>query len=213
MESNNSYVIVACGSFSPITTMHLRMMECAREVVWEKEPKAAIVGVLSPVNDAYGKKGLAESKHRVEMCKLATVDSNWIFVDDWESNQPTHQETIKVLDNIAENFPDSKLMLVCGSDLLQSFNTPGVWEDEDIKRILQYGIIVISRPGTPIDKIIENNEIMKNHLDKIWLFNNPHINNLSSTYVRSLVKNEKSIKYLVTHEVEEYIYSKGLFKD
>lgn len=204
-------VLVACGSFSPITLMHLRMMECAKERVLENYPNASVVGLMSPVNDAYGKKGLVSAKHRIEMCRLATLDSNWICVDTWEANEPKNQETIKVLDDVAQRFPHARIMLVCGSDLLQSFNSPGVWEDDDVRRILDYGIVVISRPGTDIDGIISNNKIMKEQRDKVLVFNNPHINNLSSTYIRSLIKDNKSIKYLVTEKVELFIKENNLF--
>jgi nicotinamide mononucleotide adenylyltransferase len=116
----------------------MRMMECARERVLESFPNAQIIGLMSPVNDAYGKKGLASAKHRIEMCRLSTLSSDWICVDSWEANEPKNQETIKVLDHIDIRFPHARIMLVCGSDLLQSFNSPGVWADDDVRRILDY---------------------------------------------------------------------------
>jgi nicotinamide mononucleotide adenylyltransferase len=204
-------VLVACGSFSPVTLMHLRMMECARERVLESFPNAQVIGLMSPVNDAYGKKGLASAKHRIEMCRLSTLDSNWICVHTWEANEPKNQETIKVLDHIAARFPHARILLVCGSDLLQSFNSPGVWADEDVRRILDYGIVVISRPGTDIENIVNTNHIMKEQRNKILVFNNPQINNLSSTYVRTLIKDKKSIKYLVCEKVENFIKENHLF--
>jgi hypothetical protein len=47
-----------------------------------------IIGAyFSPVSDAYAKPGLAPAHHRVKMCELAVLDSNWIMVDPWEATQ------------------------------------------------------------------------------------------------------------------------------
>ena len=51
---------------------------------------------LSPVNDAYGKPGLAPVKDRVAMCQLAAQDSDKIMVDAWEASQPGYTRTWKV---------------------------------------------------------------------------------------------------------------------
>ncbi|KFP34110.1 Nicotinamide mononucleotide adenylyltransferase 3, partial [Colius striatus] len=56
-----------------------------------------IEGIMSPVNDNYGKKGLVSARHRVAMAKLALKTSDWIRVDPWESEQETWTETVKVL--------------------------------------------------------------------------------------------------------------------
>lgn len=64
--SKTPLVLVACGSFSPITNMHLRMFEMAADHV--KQNMAAefevIGGYLSPVSDRYNKAGLASAAHR-----------------------------------------------------------------------------------------------------------------------------------------------------
>lgn len=56
-----------------------------------------IEGIMSPVSDNYGKKGLVSARHRVAMAKLALETSDWIRVDPWESEQDTWTETVKVL--------------------------------------------------------------------------------------------------------------------
>lgn len=56
-----------------------------------------VKGIISPVGDAYKKKGLIEACHRLEMARLATESSEWITVDDWESQQPEWVETAKVV--------------------------------------------------------------------------------------------------------------------
>lgn len=54
-------------------------------------------GIVSPVSDSYGKQGLVPSKHRIAMAKLALQSSNWVRVDEWESQQQDWTETVVTL--------------------------------------------------------------------------------------------------------------------
>lgn len=58
-------LLVACGSFSPITYLHLRMFEMAADYVRFSTDFEMIGGYLSPVSDAYRKAGLASAEHRL----------------------------------------------------------------------------------------------------------------------------------------------------
>eukprot|EP00066_Takifugu_rubripes_P031019 XP_011620285.1 PREDICTED: nicotinamide mononucleotide adenylyltransferase 1 [Takifugu rubripes] len=99
MEGQNmsKVVLLACGSFNPITNMHLRMFELARDHLEDTGRYRVIKGIISPVSDGYKKKGLIEACHRVEMARLATENSQWITVDSWECLQPEWVETLKVI--------------------------------------------------------------------------------------------------------------------
>lgn len=59
-------VLVACGSFSPITHMHLRMFEMAVDHVKQSMSSEyeVVGGYMSPVSDRYNKAGLASAAHR-----------------------------------------------------------------------------------------------------------------------------------------------------
>ncbi|XP_070615418.1 nicotinamide/nicotinic acid mononucleotide adenylyltransferase 1 isoform X1 [Erythrolamprus reginae] len=96
-ESRTEVILLACGSFNPITNMHLRLFELARDHLQETGKYKVVKGIISPVGDAYLKKGLISASHRVAMARLATENSDWLEVDDWESSQKEWQETIKVL--------------------------------------------------------------------------------------------------------------------
>ncbi|CAI5782922.1 nicotinic acid mononucleotide adenylyltransferase 1 [Podarcis lilfordi] len=96
-DDRTEVVLLACGSFNPITNMHLRLFELARDHLHETGRYKVVKGIISPVGDAYKKKGLISARHRVTMARLATESSDWVEVDDWESNQKEWQETIKVL--------------------------------------------------------------------------------------------------------------------
>ena len=64
--SKTPLVLVACGSFSPITHMHLRMFEMAVDHVRQNmaDEYEVVGGYMSPVSDGYNKAGLASATHR-----------------------------------------------------------------------------------------------------------------------------------------------------
>lgn len=64
--SKTPLVVVACGSFSPITHMHLRMFEMAVDHVKQNmsDVYEVVGGYMSPVSDRYNKSGLASAAHR-----------------------------------------------------------------------------------------------------------------------------------------------------
>ncbi|XP_044738252.1 nicotinamide/nicotinic acid mononucleotide adenylyltransferase 1 [Chrysoperla carnea] len=92
MRNSPQIVLIACGSFNPPTFMHLRMFEIARDYL-QRKGEMVIGGIMSPVHDAYGKKELEHSTHRITMLKEALKDSDWIKVSPWESQQEGWSKT------------------------------------------------------------------------------------------------------------------------
>uniref|UniRef100_T1GY75 Nicotinamide/nicotinic acid mononucleotide adenylyltransferase 3 n=1 Tax=Megaselia scalaris TaxID=36166 RepID=T1GY75_MEGSC len=186
-------VLIACGSFSPPTPMHFRMFEIAKDYFKAHETHDVIGGIVSPTHDSYGKKGLVNGSHRINMLRLGLRSSNWIKISDWEIKQDQWSRTKKVLEyhqnflnnyinsrnnnidfdeNCPEWFPDKsvlqndliKVKLLCGADLLESFAVPGLWQDEDIEDILvNHGIIVITRSGSNPEKFIFESDILSKY--------------------------------------------------
>ncbi|XP_072562569.1 nicotinamide/nicotinic acid mononucleotide adenylyltransferase 1-like [Paramormyrops kingsleyae] len=97
VPKKTNVVLLSCGSYNPVTNMHLRMFELAREHLQIKGHYEVVKGIISPVGDGYNEKGLIEASHRVEMAKLAVENHSWIEVDSWESRQAEWLETVKVL--------------------------------------------------------------------------------------------------------------------
>ncbi|GAA5942165.1 nicotinamide/nicotinic acid mononucleotide adenylyltransferase [Sporobolomyces koalae] len=172
-------VLVACGSYSPITFLHLRMFEMARDDARTNTEFEVVGGYLSPVNDAYAKLGLASATHRVNMCQAAVTDtSDWLMVDPWEARQPAYLPTAQVLDHFDHELntvrggadvvvtdPESgetrvekrrvRIMLLAGSDLILTMSEPGVWADQDLHHILGiYGCYIIERAESELDQTI-----------------------------------------------------------
>ncbi|KAM9785498.1 nicotinamide/nicotinic acid mononucleotide adenylyltransferase 1-like [Neosynchiropus ocellatus] len=90
-------VLLSCGSFNPVTNLHLRMFELARDHLEETGQYKVVKGIISVVGDAYKKRSLIEAEHRLKMARLAVEDSDWITVDAWESSQQEWMETVKVV--------------------------------------------------------------------------------------------------------------------
>jgi nicotinamide mononucleotide adenylyltransferase len=57
-------LLIACGSFSPITFLHLRMFVMAADYAKHNTDYEMVGGYLSPVSDAYKKQGLSSAEHR-----------------------------------------------------------------------------------------------------------------------------------------------------
>ncbi len=57
---------------------------------------------MSPVSDAYGKKGLVSGVHRLAMCRAAAAASPSVMVDAWEVQQEGYTRTLQVLRHVRE---------------------------------------------------------------------------------------------------------------
>ena len=94
-------------------------------------------GIVSPVSDGYKKKGLIEAKHRCEMVRLALKNNDWVKLNTFESDNSTWIPTLEVLSYYKnyldqEHGKDVRVMLLCGGDLVETFNIPTVWKPEHV---------------------------------------------------------------------------------
>ncbi|KAL6865164.1 hypothetical protein ACP4OV_016315 [Aristida adscensionis] len=190
-------VLVATGSFNPPTYMHLRMFELAKDVL-QQRGYCVLGGYMSPVNDAYKKKDLLPAM------------------------QKSYQRTLTVLSRIRNSLGKDgladkgrlKVMLLCGSDLLESFSTPGVWIPDQVRSICKdFGVICIRREGKDVGKLISNSELLQECRDNIISVDEIVPNQISSSRVRDCIRRCLSIKYLTCDEVIEYIREHRLFME
>ena len=216
-QSRVNVTLVACGSFNPITFMHLRMFELAKDHLNNQHPSFHVTsGFISPVGDTYYKAELVSGKHRKKMCQLAVSSSNWIKAMSWELEQQEWTPTARVLDHYEEFVKKenelSKVMLVCGADLVESFSTKGLWLEKDLRNIIgHHGIVVVTRPCYDIDEIIERSELLKELRKNIFVVSEYFSNDVSSTKVRAALYEKKSVKYLVPDSVVDYITNQDLY--
>ncbi|KAK6339357.1 hypothetical protein TWF718_008777 [Orbilia javanica] len=229
--SKTPLALVACGSFSPITHLHLRIFEMASDYCKLDTNFEVMGGYLSAVSDAYKKQGLAPAKHRVHMCQVACEQtSSWLQVDTWEPFCPEYLPTAKVLDHFdyelntvrgGAKVVDSegkeidrkpyKIVLLAGSDLIMTMSEPGVWAPEDLDHILgKYGAFIVERAGTDIDAALANLQAWK---ENIYVIRQLIQNDISSTKIRNFLKQGMSVLYLIPASVINYIVENGLYVD
>jgi len=217
-------VLIACGSFSPITFLHLRMFEMAADYARFNSNFEVVGAYVSCVGDAYKKSGLVKAEHRINMCTSAVAQSSWISVDPWEALHGEYLETAKVLDHFEHEIngvldgvqtPNGRkkcrIALLAGADLIQTMSTPGVWAPKDIDYILQnYGAFIVERMGTDIDEALSSLQQWK---DNIWVIQQLVQNDISSTKIRLFRRRDMSIRYLVPEPVVQYIEANNLYDE
>ncbi|EIM80693.1 Nucleotidylyl transferase [Stereum hirsutum FP-91666 SS1] len=218
-------VLVACGSFSPVTYLHLRMFEMAVDYVRQNTDFEILGGYLSPVSDQYKKPGLLSANHRVNMCTLATEEtSEWLMVDPWEAFQE-YQRTAVVLDHFEHEINtvlggvhtqegerrDVRVMLLAGSDLISTMSEPGVWSEADLDHILgKFGTFIVERAGSDMDQATE---ALARWRHNIFFINQLIQNDVSSTKVRLFLRRGLSVRYLLPAAVVRYIEENRLYLD
>jgi nicotinamide mononucleotide adenylyltransferase len=220
-------VLVACGSFSPISILHLQMFEMAEKYANKKTNFEVVGSYLSPVSDAYKKPSLVPAHHRLVMCSLAVEDTTDIMVDSWEAlrhdeaGEPVYSTTIDALRHFDQTIneemggiqtPDgtykkAQIALLVGADVAVTMGDPKVWDPADLEQILgDYGMFVVERPAqTDIKTALK--PLMK--YDKIWQVNSFE-NEVSSTRIRAQIKNGEDV-FDLPPKVIDYIRSHGLY--
>lgn len=136
------------------------------------------------------------------------------------ANQTGYQRTLTVLSRIQGALCKNgfikrdliKVMLLCGSDLLESFSTPGAWIRDQVRAICRdFGVICICREGKDIDQIISNDEILHEYKRNIISVEEIIPNQISSTKVRECISKGLSVKYLIPDEIIDYIRYQKLY--
>lgn len=183
------------GSFNPIHIGHLII---ANTMV-ENTDLDKVWLVVSPQNPFKKQSNLIHEFDRLDMVERAVAENYNLFASDVEFHMPKPSYTIDTLTHLQEKHPDKIFALIIGEDNLQHFHK---WKNYE--QILEYyEIYYYPRPG------IEVQNDLKNH-PKVKKAEAPLLD-ISASFIRSSVKNNKSIKYLVHPAVEQYIYQKKLY--
>ncbi len=190
------------GTFDPIHVGHLIVMENVLNFM--DLDKIIILPSSNPPHKINKQK--TDKELRIEMVKRATADNDRIEVSTFEARSDEVIYTHQTLEYFKKTYPHHEFYYIMGED---SFMTIDTWKNyEDI---LNDKLIVFTRSNTDPDSdlVKKVNEIRADN-EEIYLINNLNIN-ISSTLIRGLVKKGKSIKYLVTDEVYDFITEHKLY--
>jgi nicotinate-nucleotide adenylyltransferase len=196
-------VAILGGSFNPIHVSHIQLAQFVLNTsgqfdeVWLMPNYSSIAG-----------KHLADSEHRLNMCKLAAKCDNRIKVFDYEIKNQLKGETyyffkrLKEEKELTENF---QFAMIIGLDNANTFDK---WVNyKELERLAQF--VVVPRKGIERDLSV-NWYLQKPH---IFLNGETPIMDISSTKLRELLNNNSSevLNYL-DNNVYNYIIENNLYK-
>lgn len=177
------------GSFNPIHVGHLII---ANHVLnFSKLQK--IWFVVSPHNPLKEKRNLLNQYDRLHLLNLAIQNNNKFKGSDIEFKLKQPSYTIDTLEYLKEKYPNHDFSLIMGSDNISSINK---WKNYEMI-LNHYKIIIYQRAGTTESKYHSHKNVI--------IIDNVPILDLSATQIRTLIKENKSIRYLVPDSVYEYI--------
>jgi nicotinamide mononucleotide adenylyltransferase len=217
-------LLVSCGAFSPITLLHLRIFELARNVL-EREQRhfEFLGGLVSPVSDAYDKPGLVAQRHRVAMCELGSRSSDWIGCCGWEAARSGWTRTVEVLEAYQRVVSAERgaawalrgpvdVLLLCGADMLQHAASSPMWSAEDHEALFgRFGVVAVERAGQDSSQLVANSPPLRKFAHNIHLVPQTIANTISSTAVRAELAKGNSVRYLVPDAVADYIARHRLY--
>jgi nicotinate-nucleotide adenylyltransferase len=181
------------GSFNPVHVGHLIIASHVAnntnlEQVWM---------VVSPQNPLKPSSSLLNEYHRLHLVNICIENDPKIRAVDIEFKLPKPSYTIDTLTYLKEKYPQHEFTVIMGSDSYQNLNK---WKNYQ-QIIDNYEIYIYTRPGF----------VAETTNPKLHLLDAPLLE-ISSTKIRELIKNKKSIRYLVTDKVEEEIALNNYYK-
>ena len=191
------------GTFNPIHVGHLII---ANHIANYSNLDEVLL-VISPQNPLKKQKSLLEDYHRLNLVKIAIEDNPKLKVSDIEFSLAKPSYTSLTLIHLQEKYPSNNFSLIMGEDNLRGFHK---WKNyEDI--LLKHKIIVY--PRSLLD--YEKTNLFSNNLNKHpqVSFCNAPIMNISSSFIRNAIKENKDISYMLTKPVAKYIEEMHFYKD
>lgn len=186
------------GQFNPPHLGHLFMAQQALDFTPIKQIW------LTPCFKHTFDKNMIPVKHRTKMTKMITFGQ--IKYCGKEIKNQLSGETLILMDFLSQKYPQHQFSFILGSDNLKYFKKWGQWQ----KLVQKYIFWVVPRPTFDLD-------LKKLGLDnkkyQFKILKHPLLakTNLSSTMIRSRIKKNLSIKYLVDQKVNLYIKKHHLY--
>jgi nicotinate-nucleotide adenylyltransferase len=183
------------GSFNPVHTGHLII---ANHIANFTELKQ-IWFVISPQNPLKTSTNLLNEYHRKYLIDIAIDGENKLRTSTIEFSLPKPSYTIDTIAYLKEKYPTHSFTLILGSD---SYSNIHNWKNSE-SLLKNNRFIIYPRPGFDIELPSEEN---------ITRVDAPLLE-ISSTHIRELIRNRKSIRFLVPDVVKEEIERNHYYRD
>lgn len=192
------------GTFNPIHMGHLMMAEWVKCSLGLQE----VWFIPSGVSYMKKKDNVLKAEDRFYMTKLAINGNEHFKCLDMELKRPGNTYTYETLEELKKNFPDHEFYFLTGADCLFRIET---WK-EPAKIFSSCVMVVANRENYSKDELLQKKYELETRFDaKIVLVDFPEME-ISSTMIRRLVSENKSIRYLAPDNVIKYIYEKGFYR-
>jgi len=181
------------GSFNPIHTGHLII---ANHILNETKLDK-IWFVVSPMNPFKVNSGLLNERVRLSLVTAAIQNDDRIEASDIEFQLSKPSFTVNTLLFLKNAHPEHEFSIIMGSDNFRDLNK---WKNYEAIT-LKYKILIYLRSGFEVEnKFNAHLEVLK-----------APILDISSTEIRQLIGEGKSIRYLVPEMVRKEIEEKGYY--
>jgi len=182
------------GSFDPVHLGHLLVAQAAREELG-LERLFFIPAAQSPFKPDSKPTSGAD---RVRLLRLALAGKTWCEIDEQELHRGGVSYTIETLRDYHRRFPAAEIFYLIGGDHVQKLPS---WRDaEELARLAEF--VVVPRPGQadiPFQKPFHGRALKGFPLG------------VSSSQIRSRIKEGQPIDHLVPAMVAEAIRGGGLY--
>ncbi|MEY4834897.1 MAG: Nicotinate-nucleotide adenylyltransferase [Bacteroidota bacterium] len=185
------------GTFNPIHIGHLIIANHMAE----HSDLDQIWLVVTPHNPHKQKNTLLDDYHRLHMVHLATEDFTKIKPSDIEFKLPQPNYTINTLVHLQEKHPKYEFSLIMGEDNLNSLHK---WKNYEAI-LKHHDIYVYPRlhSGEIEEQFVNNSKIQRIEAPVV---------ELSSTFIRENIKNDKNVIPMLPHKVWEYVEHNLFYK-
>jgi len=190
------------GTFDPIHNAHIHIAQGAIKNVGLDS-----VIILPSFKSPHKGEGISiSSKERMTMCELACYGENLIIASDVEIKNKLEGYSLKKIDLIADDYPNSELYYIIGSDAYLSIRQ---WDNlEDLIGKVVFCVIMRNYNDTQrVEEIKSELEVLggKTHICNFKTLD------ISSTGIREKIRRGDSIKDLVDKRVENFILANNLY--
>jgi len=156
--------------------------------------------VVSPHNPHKSKASLANNYDRLHLVNLAIGENTSIRSSNIEFNLPVPSYTIDTLSYLKEKYGDKEFVLIMGGDNIASLHK---WKNYE-QILAQHQIYVYARPGYELGELASHK--------KVKIVEAPLLS-ISASYIRKLIADDKSVRYLVPDAVYAYLEENPLYKN